>query len=236
MNEATIKQYAFFPTVVSKAHINSEFYDKEDIFDAVMSNLNKNGQSMDFLGTVLAHHDKRLDNIFTIINDTVAEHLNTLNINSDNFDINIVKSWFNIINNNVNTIHDHAEAHYSFTFYPHISSNSNRVLRFHTTWDQPNEPIPGFFKTTCNEYNAYNAGSWTIPINEGDICVFPSKLLHDTIDLESIDNNNIIAPVITSKEMLKDTRICLAGDVILTHKTLTGNHKALQPISTWKKF
>lgn len=236
MNEATIKQYNFFPTVVSKAHISTEQYNKEDVFDAVMSNLNENGQSMDFLGTVLAHHDKRLESIFTIITDTVAEHLETLKVNADDFDIHIVKSWFNIISDNVNTVHDHAEAHYSFTFYPHIAENNNRALRFHNTWSHPNEPVPGFFKTTCTEYNMYNADAWVIPVEEGDICVFPSKLLHDTIDLVSIDNTNTTAPAITSRDMLKDARICLAGDVILTHKTLTSNHKAIQPISTWKKF
>lgn len=236
MYEATITQFSFFPTLVSKAHISPLSYDKEKIFDSVMDNLNTDGQSMDFLGTVLVHHDNRLNSIFTVITDTVAEHLNTLNIESDDFDINIVKSWFNIIDNNINTIHDHSEAHFSFTFYPYISDKNKRALRFHINQDHPNEPIRGFFNTSCKNYNRYNSLSWVIPVEEGDICVFSSKLLHDTVDLDGLNSNDSFTPVIKTRDALYNTRICLAGDVVLTYKTLTNNHKALQPISTWKKF
>jgi hypothetical protein len=68
---------------------------------------------------------------------------------------------------------------------------------------------------------------------EGDLFIFPSSLNH-SVKYEF--NRGYYEPPIKSIEDVKMKRICIAGDILLTHKELTTNPLGIQPIENWRHF
>lgn len=224
-----------FPTTVSSCNFIVSEQDKNNIFNVILDNLNQDGYTMDYLGYVALHHDLRLKKFYTKIIEVFKDHLLFLNIDINTLDIYIIKSWFNLTDKDrVNTKHDHAEAHYSFTFYPHISEQSKKYFRVYRDI-HPNEFHPGVFSTVCTKWDLQNALSWSFLPQEGDIFIFPAKTLHDTtsLDFGAKDESNTR---ISSIDDIKTCRVCISGDIIITAKNKTSNHRLLQPLSMWKNF
>jgi hypothetical protein len=66
---------------------------------------------------------------------------------------------------------------------------------------------------------------------QGTVFVFPAQIMHDT------NGGPIVADhgVRTTND-LKDRRICIASDALLTYKTNMAKSLGIQPVSNWRKF
>ena len=225
------KNILLFPTLITVGKREVDELEKESWFSAYLEMSDKDGKSMDFLGYQSIHHDKRFMKVFGDICNTIREYLNTLNVDTTILDINITKTWFNVKTNSSNPPHNHSENHISFTYYPHIHKKySDKTLVFYQQ-ENRNEPYDNFLNLLNTEWNDINCVSYSIPVYEGDIIIFPSKLPHsvDGDDSKKLESFETI-------ENLKNSRFCVGGDVILTRKNTKNYNRLLTPIENWRKF
>ena len=117
----------------------------------------------------------------------------------------------------------------SFTYYPHLRQDKQLVFY----QDRVNNDVyEGFLESNVNKWHDINATSYSLPVREGNIFVFPSRLLHGVgtkhkeSSLESFKN----------RDDLESSRFCVGGDVILTRKDTKGYNRLLTPIENWRKF
>lgn len=228
--------HSIFPLTVSEGHISITPEAKDEMFDVFMTQIDDQGNTMDFLGYNRLHLEPALHNLYTAILSIVHEHFRALNVNPDDLQFNVVKSWLNIKTAaKKNSIHDHGEAHYSFTYYPHIAPNQEMFIRFFPQhMRHQNEPVRGFLDEYVSDCNHANATSWSFLPKEGSVFVFPAHILHDT------HNNNENTPEamdqVLSKAELYNTRVCIGGDIVITSKKHSNNARILQPLNQWKTF
>ena len=88
--------HSIFPLTVSEGHISITPEAKDEMFDVFMTQLNAQGNTMDFLGYNRLHLEPDLDNLYTAILSIVHEHFRALNVDPDDLQFNVVKSWLNI--------------------------------------------------------------------------------------------------------------------------------------------
>jgi hypothetical protein len=220
-----------FPTIISKSKLPTSAINKEHIFDIVRRNTNEDGYSMDFLGYTTIHHEPLLFDLYKQVIEFVREHLTYMNVDHANLDINVVKSWLNLTESKTNLRHNHSEAHYSFTIYPHIAEKSAKYLRFFRKDNHPNEIYEGFFENSCIDWGIQNSTSCNFLPEEGDVFIFPSTIDHDTVLLDGTTPTGL-----EPANNINDMRICIGGDIIITSKTKNLNQRILQPISDWRTF
>lgn len=67
--------------------------------------------------------------------------------------------------------HKHIHFWLSFCYYPHGKKEDN----FNIVFKNPNEFL---FDIKSKNWNLYNSKTWTVPIEQGDLIIFPSTLLH----------------------------------------------------------
>lgn len=220
-----------FPTLITIGKRKVNELEKDKWFSAYLEMSDKEGKSMDFLGYQSIHHDKRFTEVFTDIANAIRAYLETLRIKMDILDINITKSWFNIKTSSSNPAHNHSENHVSFTYYPHIHDKyKNKNLTFYQ--QNKNQPYDKFLEMTITEWNNINCISYAIPVSEGDIFIFPSKILHSVEGTDDGDNLEAFKTV----ENLKESRFCVGGDVVLTRKDTEDYNRLLPPVENWRKF
>ena len=85
----------------------------------------------------------------------------------------------------------------------------------------------------ATNWNDINASSYSIPVQEGDIFVFPSKLCHSVVN-EDIQYNEVES--FKTIEDLRRSRFCVVGDALLTRKDTKSYDRLLMPIENWRKF
>lgn len=228
--------HLLFPTLIVE-HINPNQEEiKKIFFNNIMKYIDpESGFSGESTGYVNIHHEPKFFDLYSFISDCVADYLTQLSIDPSEFDINIIKSWLNVIEKRSTPIHNHNDAHFSFVYYVNIPENVNQSIRFYNSEVHMSEPYDYMFANNVTEWNILNSGSWSFVPEEGKCFVFPSKLRHDTHCpdgrfMEVIETNyNTI-------EKLYPKRIAIAGDVLLTHKNKTTSPTGIQPISNWKTF
>ena len=230
-------EHLLFPTLITQSKRNVSEKEKIDWFDSYLENSNENGESMDYLGFVSMHHDPRFEMVFYDIANTVKEHLESLGIDSTTICVNITKSWFNVNTNEArNPIHDHAESHYSMTYYPHIKKGFEKNLTFYDKPVSRNEPYMSFLQSNVHEWNSFNARSVEFMPQVGDIFVFPSWMEHETGNTSDNLDVSLEGQSFLSHEELEQSRICIGCDAILTRKNTFKYDHLLTPINLWKRY
>ena len=230
-------EHLLFPTLITQGKRDVSEKEKIDWFDSYLENSNENGESMDYLGFVSMHHDPRFEMVFYDIANTVKEHLESLGIDSTTICVNITKSWFNVNTNEArNPIHDHAESHYSMTYYPHIKKGFEKNLTFYDKAVSRNEPYMSFLQNNVHEWNYANSRSVEFTPQVGDIFVFPSWMEHETGNTSDNKDISILGQSFISHEELEQSRICVGCDAILTRKNTFKYDHLLTPITLWKRY
>lgn len=179
-------------------------------------------------GKVYVHTDEALSDLFRFVSRCVGEYLGQLAFDRSRVNINIVKTWISATNNTtVTPVHLHATSHLSFVYYMSMPKEADaiafEILR------SPNEPYDGAFgvstprqRSLVLERNALNANQSVLQVEEGQLLVFPSHLLHGTVKVG---------------DMGDETRISLAGDVLLVFNEEAPNYATgvFDP-KTWRVF
>ena len=221
--------HALFPTLVGEFRYDKREDFKKRFFNRVLHHMDEHGYSMETTGNVNLHHDDELSDIFDFAASSAFEYMNTLQLN-DEFDLNLVKTWLNIITEFHTPNHNHADAHLSFVYYVQIPDELNKPVNF-LVKDIPNELFHGMTNASIKEWNMWNSPTWYFKPIEGQMFMFPGKLFHYT---SGYGSGSPDAPVKTLDD-LKPRRISIAGDFVLTYKQ---SHRAygIMPVSNWKVY
>jgi len=223
-----------FPKLVTVGKREVDELEKESWFSAYLEQSNEYGSSNENTGHQSVHHDKRFMKVFSDIANTIRNHLTTLAIDTNEVEVIITKSFFNVKKNHGNPLHNHVENHISFTYYPHINENCEQQLVFHQDVEKiSNDLYEGFLNHMSKSWNDINATSYSLKVQEGDIFVFPSKLCH-SVDIEEKKSHEI--ETFKTTDDLRLSRFCVVGDVVLTRKDTKSYDRLLMPIENWRKF
>jgi hypothetical protein len=229
--------HKLFPTTIYKDHRETSIEEKDMWENIILENLNEQGRTQDWLGFSHIHHYEEAKPIFEWIVRGIRRYLMHFNIYSGDIDINVTKSFINLTRDSQTPEHEHSENHITFTYYPHVAQGREQNLRiYNESFTHPNEPYTHLFAQLHDgNYNLLNSLSESIIINEGDLIVMPSKLRHST---EHVDGRKaVVGTESFDKDNLFDSRICIAGDCVLTKRAgADGLWRLLNPVEEWRKF
>ncbi len=224
------KNILLFPTLITVGEREVDELEKESWFSAYLEQSDKDGKSNEFTGHQSVHHDIRFKKVFSDIADTIRNHLKTLGVDTSMIEVYIQKSFFNVKRHHGNPKHNHVESHISFTYYPHIhKSRSQQLIFYQDRGKVSNDIYEQFLDSNAREWHDINASSYSLPVSEGDIFVFPSKLVHSVTNEGGAESFKTI-------EELKLSRFCVVGDAVLTRKDTKSYDRLLMPIENWRKF
>ena len=222
-----------FPTVVGQFDSDNHEEYKRAFFDRLPHHCipHESGTGLisgESSGRVYIHTDPALDALFRFISRGVAAYMNELGMDTERFDINIVKTWISVTDAKTTTpFHAHATSHFSFCYYMNMPNQAD-ALAF-VIRESPNEPFYGAFgeatprqKSMVTVRNAYNSNEAIVQPMEGQLLVFPSHLTHGTVKVG---------------DMGSEQRTVLAGDVILVFNEENPNYATgvFDP-KTWRVF
>jgi hypothetical protein len=181
---------AMFPTIVYSTKL--EGYEKFN--KLIVDNLPNHGfDSYELVtgepeGKSLVHCDPAFDEFFALITEHVKHYTDLLNVKNHMFDYFVTKSWYVIVNRVDHQIkyHMHSAGHISFVYYAQVPPKSDILSFLDKT--MPNCMFDGLFdikpypdRNLVHEVNEFNCKSYNIYPEEGLLLLFPSKLLHGTI-------------------------------------------------------
>jgi hypothetical protein len=223
--------HQLFPTLIGDwKHPNPNKF-KEILFDRVFYHIDQNGYSMETTGDVDLHLDKAFDPLFDFAADCAKEYINTLRLDLSVFNLNLVKTWLNIITEFHTPIHSHQDAHLSFVYYIQIPEGLDKPIYF-SSENKPNELFYGMNNANVTEWNLFNSPTWFFKPVEGQLFMFPGKLNHYTGGAGSGQPDRGCRTL----EDLKPRRISIAGDFLLTYNRKIGRAYGIQPVSNWRTF
>jgi uncharacterized protein (TIGR02466 family) len=226
-------KHTLFPTLIVEDSYKEHDEFKQTFYNNIMKHVSVDGYSEERTGNVTLHHDKELSSLYSFVTDKAKEFVRTLKVDDNKFQFNITKSWTNMTHVVDNAVHCHSDSHISFTYYVNIPENGSKALRFYSDHPHPNELYLGFLTHNVDEWNLTNSLAWQFSPEQGDLFIFPSRLKH-SVNYEF--TRGYSEPPIKSIEDVKMKRICIAGDILLTHKELTTNPLGIQPIENWRHF
>ena len=238
LNGKPIQSYNFFTrafNAVSPIQINLDKGEKNILINKIkdMKNNSKNSKykvndaswTGDTQGHEYLHKDLNFNNLFVKINEKIENYLDFLKVDKNQIETYISRSWATISSGKeVISKHQHLQSHVSFAYYlKKISSDSNFIVYDE---EKKNEFIPGLFgsktlvqKKLIKEITLASATKISLPVNEDDIVIFPSKTLHST---DQIKTNN--------------DRISISGDIIFLAKDTNTLEHLTPSFENWKKL
>lgn len=226
-----------FPTFVGQELYQDAESFKTLIFNSIGDHLTDDGYSDELTGHLTLQHDARYRPFFEFATQSAMQYVGCLNIDPNTYDYNIVKSWFNITKEKNNPSHTHSDAHLSFVYYISTPVEVKKMLCFFVA-ESPNQLYHGM-ASQIKAFNYENALSWSIEISEGEIYLFPANLAHGVVaskdDITPQGISNIRAKDVPMLN-LKEFRVAIAGDIVLTHKDKALVSMGLQPIKNWRTF
>lgn len=222
-----------FPTAVAMFESNNHEQYKRTFFERMPEHCIQHESGAGLIsgessGMVYLHTDEAMQSFFKFVSDCAEEYLNQLSYDRSRVDINIVKTWISATNSStVTPTHMHATSHMSFVYYMNMPEDADAIA--FQIQASPNEPYHGAFgdatprqKSFVLERNVLNSNQSIIPAREGQLLIFPSNLYHGTVKMGDMGN---------------DTRISLAGDILLVFNEAQPNYATgvFDP-ATWRKF
>ena len=184
------------------------------------------------------HHNEEFEFFFKEVTDCAKQYIDALALDPETWDFNLVKCWWQGLENNNIPMHNHSDAHLSFVYYANVPDGSGNLIFQHDRTFL-NDLTKGMFledyekRPPINVYNQFNAMSVAYEAKEGLIVIFPAGLDHMTApslsateaDLQTADVN-----------IIKRRRISIAGDFLLTFKNPVHTAMGLQPVKKWRNF
>lgn len=222
-----MKTFDLFPTLVATETYTDHEQFKQIFFENLPKYLREDGITGEESGHIDLHLNPDFEDLFKFVAGVAEDYIEELVGSKDIWQPWLVKTWFSDFNV---PVHNHDDAHLSFVYYVSVPNAVANPLHFMPPADRCNDLTTGMFlanKTipAVKYSNQYNCNSVLFVPEEGALVVFPAKLRH------MVEN--------TTKQLepdIKDRRISLAGDFVLTFKEPTARSMGLQPISNWRNF
>ena len=223
--------HQLFPTLIGEwKHPEPEIV-KQALFSRIFHHVDERGYSMETTGNVDLHLDEAFDPLFSFAAGCASEYLDTLKLDRGVFDLNLVKTWLNIITEFHTPPHNHQDAHLSFVYYVQIPEGLDKPVYF-SCEHKPNELFYGMTNANILEWNIHNSPTWFFKPQEGQLLMFPGKLYHHTGGYGSGQPDTGCKTL----DDLKPRRISIAGDFLLSYNRKIGRAYGIQPVSNWRTF
>ena len=188
----------------------------------------KPGSRYAWTGDVKGHGFIHLDEDYEPWLDAMLPHihryLELLRLRTEYLDIFFQRSWPVVTKRNqVVAAHSHENAHISLVYYLEKPENAGGIRLLMNS--APNEIIPNLFSAAVAvapffvERTPFNSNHVDLDLNEGQVLIFPSKTVHQTIHSESDDD-----------------RISMVADIAVMLKADSECEKFMPAFSLWKKL
>ncbi len=230
-----MKVYNIFPLTIYQSKIGIEENEKKKLI-SIIKNMKVNSKNIEYYNKVGSwtgdtqgfenlHHNPDFINFHKEVKKKIVEYLNVLNIDQNQLDIYVQRSWATISDGKEHIDkHSHLQSHISFAYYLKKSKGDSKINFYDDK--RHNELIPGLFESpTANrrkilkKIDLHNSSSISINPEEGDIVIFPSKTPHST-----------------EPNVLNSERISISADITLIAKDSELLEHLTPPISNWQKI
>ena len=223
----------FFPLTIFKSKINLTNEKKKKMIEEIFTmekkskNIDYKNQSSawtgDTQGFEYIHNNPIFDDFFLEVKKAIIEYLNVLEIDHNQLEIFIQRSWATISREKENiALHKQLQSHLSFAYYLKKSEGDANLLFVDET--KHNEFLPGLFlspssnkKEIIKKRNIANSGAIVFEAKEDEIVIFPSKTSHQT--QPNVKNND---------------RISLSADIFIAAKNSENMEHLVTPFKNWK--
>jgi uncharacterized protein (TIGR02466 family) len=157
-----------FPTPVYQSHFNNSI-EIEMLLNEITFVKNTGGNFCSKDQNVLEHE------MFCDLKASILENVNNyfLQIVRPKFEVlpYITTSWINLgPTGSTHHEHSHSNSFCSGVFYLQADQSNDNITFYNSRYQQ--------IKIYTEDYNLYNSDSWSVPVNTGDILIFPSYLNH----------------------------------------------------------
>ena len=227
--------FNFFPLSILKSKIEFSEEKKKKMLDEIfdMEKKSKNNEyknqtsswTGDTQGFEYIHNNPIFDDFFVEVKKRIIEYLDVLQVDSEQLDIFIQRSWATISKEKENiALHKHLQSHLSFAYYLKKSETDANLLLIDET--KHNEFLPGLFlsptsnkRQIIKKRNISNTAAIVFDAKEDDIVIFPSKTPHQT--QPNIENNN---------------RVSISADIFIASKNSENLEHLVTPFKNWKNI
>lgn len=169
---------SLFPTPVYVNDFNRDLTSKEKSYiknlkkDIITNKGNTNTKNVYIL------NEPALLNLNKDINFFIKDYFDTVIETTDKIFPYITQSWLNYTEQNgFHHLHNHPNSYVSGVLYLDVKKNDSITFYKNDNYD--------FFSLNRDRYNAFNCFSWTVPIKNNQILLFPSYLKHAVLNKDS---------------------------------------------------
>jgi uncharacterized protein (TIGR02466 family) len=161
--------FNLFPTAVAKFNFDRDFSSEEIIFINSQETHKNVGNTVSNDSYVLRH--QVMADIKGFAETSVDKYLRSICIPKNSVSLRITQSWFNYAKlNEFHHKHEHPNSFISGVMYIKASEERDKIHFHRNGYRQIFLPVA--------DWNLYNSESWWLPVNTGDLFIFPSSLTH----------------------------------------------------------
>ena len=158
-----------FPTSVSYFDLGREFSDEENDFLLNLEQKPNNGNTTSKERKLL--DNPKLASLREFIDASVALFFKEIYSPKNEVSLRITQSWVNYTNpGQWHHKHAHSNSFVSGVLYIKSNKETDRIYFFKDGYQQIKLPI--------DQFNLYNSGNWWLPVETGQLILFPSSLTH----------------------------------------------------------
>lgn len=160
---------SLFPIPVAKFELGRDFTPEENAFVAEQSTHKNMGNTTSNDHYVL--QNDTLVSLSDLVQKCVDQYFNSIYAPKENVKLRITQSWLNYSKSGEwHHKHSHANSFVSGVLYMKAAKNSDRIYFHKNSYSQITLPTENF--------NLYNSDSWWLPVETGNLMLFPSSLTH----------------------------------------------------------
>lgn len=195
-----MKVYEVFPTVIVQDEVKCHKEFKSSYFEE-LKQLWYNGyenETPENSGRCSLHLNENYHIFFSHLKNNIINYLNLLEVDHSKISISVLKSWIGYHNNNIPPLspHIHNGSDISFCYYLSCDNSSDKLCVHNNS--NMNEISGNLFETSnkyniIKKFNKYNCPNYVITPIEGNVIIFPSKLMHSTIKSDNLVDRYVIA-------------------------------------------
>ena len=202
MNEQ-IQMHPLFPIPVYTIKRNSvlDSTEEKEIVDIIKEGMDRNTSNLSTTNKYI--YNNKLKVIKQFCEKHIKNYVDEIINPEKELDLYITQSWLNVTKpHEFHHLHYHSNSIISGVFY--IATVENDSLAF----DDPNTKVKEMIKLEQKEFNMWNSSSWSIPVDNNKLVLFPSWLNHQvklnpkaTMDRISISFNTFVRGVLGSRDL-----------------------------------
>lgn len=158
-----------FPTAVAKFELGRNFTAEELAFVNSQPTYKNMGNTTSDDTYVLAQ--EAMADLKKFIEASVAEYLLAIHEPQEGVSLRLTQSWINYTKpGEYHHKHEHPNSLVSGVFYINANREHDKIYFYKNEYQQIVLPV--------KNYNLFNSISWWIPVNTGELILFPSSLTH----------------------------------------------------------